>query len=1022
MNKFISYSVKSISIILISAFFVVFISENTGIINNLYKQKVINIIESESSFKLEVEKISINWSGLNPNFILDNINIIEKDTSNKILASKKFIIKMNVINSIIQRELIPEEFNLVNSDLKILYQEKGIFLQNYNLLDLNKSDKQSNMKNVKLRITNSNISLLDKINNHDIYLKNINLVLFKDSKKFKLFSTFNHGKKAEIIHLASNFSLDVNNKLSGTIYSKGANINLIDSPVKLKRFLINAKNIHYTFWAKLKKNMITNINGSFNFHNLFLFNKINKKKLLFNEGSSNFSYTRINKKQFISFDRIKTKFENKNYVDNTLFIKFDKQDISNIYFEKLHISNLKKIINTFSFNLKDSLYNIVSELQEGLITKLNIQNISNISKIKFSMRFSELNANVLDKNYLLTNLSGNIIGNRNFGILSFDSNTSSVTDVNNNQIPISKINGNIYYKLKGKKIKIHSNKININNNHNIKILGNFSKRKTKYRITINGNIKSILDKLHQNYNLFPELKRFDIDSMYELDYRVYKHNNKSNVYGAFGLTKFSLKDKSLNIATSVDKIRINFFDKYIISDSGKMRINNDTFKVALDTNYIAKTYTYSAKAIGDLSSNTLKALSRSKALSTLKGKSLTEITISYSKKNNRKVLNGSLRTYMEGMSFDIFSPFKKISNEKKLLNIKYNFNKEANNIIDLTFDIYNMRFTKTEKSLLMNVSSPYLKGDIIFPNTISNNNKLEANLRYFDLNKFGGKSNPAEYSFLNISTQKAKIKDYYFDDFKVQTSPAKDGLIIDHISFTNQHLTMNGTGKWINLSSGQTTFFDGDFTSNDFGTSLNNLGYKNLIKKGILKSKLIGQWEGSPDIFSLKEFNGKIILGLKKGEFLQVTKETKAIGQLLGLFSIASLQKRLSLDFSDFFSSGLSFDTMTGEFEFKNSVATTNDFNLKGSFGEMRVNGTSNIKNETHDQNLTYIPDLSSMSLISGTLLGGPIGAVASIFYDKVLKQIGINTNELAAVEYSIIGPWNNPKIKLLEPFKPIPN
>ena len=113
---------------------------------------------------------------------------------------------------------------------------------------------------------------------------------------------------------------------------------------------------------------------------------------------------------------------------------------------------------------------------------------------------------------------------------------------------------------------------------------------------------------------------------------------------------------------------------------------------------------------------------------------------------------------------------------------------------------------------------------------------------------------------------------------------------------------------------------------------------------------------------------------------------------------------------------------MSGEFEFNNSIAKTNNFNLKGSFGEMRISGTSNIKNETHKQILTYIPDLSSMSLISGTLLGGPIGAVASIFYDKVLKQIGINTNELAAVEYSIIGPWDNPEIKLLEPFKPVPN
>jgi hypothetical protein len=39
------------------------------------------------------------------------------------------------------------------------------------------------------------------------------------------------------------------------------------------------------------------------------------------------------------------------------------------------------------------------------------------------------------------------------------------------------------------------------------------------------------------------------------------------------------------------------------------------------------------------------------------------------------------------------------------------------------------------------------------------------------------------------------------------------------------------------------------------------------------------------------------------------------------------------------------------------------------------------------------------MSLISGTLLGGPVGALASIFYDKFLEQIGIDTNQLAAVE-----------------------
>ena len=115
---------------------------------------------------------------------------------------------------------------------------------------------------------------------------------------------------------------------------------------------------------------------------------------------------------------------------------------------------------------------------------------------------------------------------------------------------------------------------------------------------------------------------------------------------------------------------------------------------------------------------------------------------------------------------------------------------------------------------------------------------------------------------------------------------------------------------------------------------------------------MIGQWSDSPEKFTLRNFDGKIILNLREGDFLQVTNETKVIGQLLGLFSIASLQKRLSLDFSDFFSSGLSFDEMTGEFVFDNSKTNVRMLNLKGTFGEMMINGESDIIKETHNHKL----------------------------------------------------------------------
>ena len=93
-----------------------------------------------------------------------------------------------------------------------------------------------------------------------------------------------------------------------------------------------------------------------------------------------------------------------------------------------------------------------------------------------------------------------------------------------------------------------------------------------------------------------------------------------------------------------------------------------------------------------------------------------------------------------------------------------------------------------------------------------------------------------------------------------------------------------------------------------------------------------------------------------------------------------------------------------------------------GSFGEMRLSGESNLVKKLHNQTLIFIPDLSSTSLITGAVIGGPIGAVASIFYDKLLKEFGVNTNKLAGIEYSIKGPWDEPEIKVTQSFKPIIN
>ena len=550
--------------------------------------------------------------------------------------------------------------------------------------------------------------------------------------------------------------------------------------------------------------------------------------------------------------------------------------------------------------------------------------------------------------------------------------------------------------------------------------GTLATNKSKLKLNIKGDIDKLLNKFPKKDLASILSKNISIMSKYELDYRLYRYGSKTNSFGVINFRDLVIFNKDLNLTFNSKHVRINFFDKYLQSHKNQYYMNNNQFHFYLNTQMINKSMRYSIDSNGILTSNFLKNTIKNKLLKSFDGKSLSNFSIIYEPNTNK--IFAQIASSMKGMSFNIVSPFKKEKKEQKYLKINYVFDKSKKNNLQLEYDIYKMNLNRIDSHTQFQITSPYLQGLVTLPEVISESDRLSAELKYFNLNKFEGEVDPSIYPYLNLDIKQVKINDYYFNNVFIRTSPTEKGMMIETFNFENNHLQMVGTGKWIDGSNGQLTFFDASFYSDNFGTSLNSLGYPDVIKKGSLESRLIGQWKGSPDLFSLNTFDGKIRLDLSNGEFLQVTKQTRAIGQLLGLFSISSLQKRLSLDFSDFFSTGLSFDTMEGEFIFSKAMADINSLDLKGSFGEMSINGQSNLENRTHNQKLVYIPDLSSMSLISGTLLGGPIGAVASIFYDRVMKEFGINTNQLAAVEYSIKGSWDNPEIKVIETFKPIEN
>ena len=274
---------------------------------------------------------------------------------------------------------------------------------------------------------------------------------------------------------------------------------------------------------------------------------------------------------------------------------------------------------------------------------------------------------------------------------------------------------------------------------------------------------------------------------------------------------------------------------------------------------------------------------------------------------------------------------------------------------------------------------------------------------------------------LDIKSKHVKTSKAVLDDVHLILSPTDSYIMIEKLSFNNLHLQMNSSGKW-HRGDSEKTEIKANIRSDNLGRALTALDYPKVLKGGKLEAKLNAQWKGSIEDFTFASTQGDLQFTILNGQINELDKRTQAIGQVLGLLSISSIPKRLSLDFSDFFSKGLKFDNLQSDITLARGVADTKKMTILGSFGEMRLTGVSNLVERTHDQKLIFIPDLSSTSLVTGAVLGGPIGAAASIFYDRLLKEFGLDTNKLAGIEYSIKGPWKNPEIRVTQSFKPILN
>lgn len=304
-----------------------------------------------------------------------------------------------------------------------------------------------------------------------------------------------------------------------------------------------------------------------------------------------------------------------------------------------------------------------------------------------------------------------------------------------------------------------------------------------------------------------------------------------------------------------------------------------------------------------------------------------------------------------------------------------------------------------------------------YPNWLTQGLKVTASKFYFSPNvKPEGEADfAAEQVLTNLPPVAVNVEDFRFFDkpfgqLVVQASPQASGYRIQTLSLTTPEVSLQGNGIWQQQNGQNQTELSVSLNASQFSYLSHQLGIDPGVNEAPLKVNAELAWQGAPYAFSLETLNGKVKFELGKGHLSQVSDKG---ARIFSLFSLDSLVRKLSLDFSDVFGQGMYFNSFTGNLQIDNGVVKTTDTEMDAIAGNMKVRGYTDLTSESLNYDIRFVPQLASsvptVVLLSTSAWTLGLGAFA---LTKVLEPV---IEVISEIRFRVTGTMSEPVVEELE-------
>ncbi|MCL6268904.1 TIGR02099 family protein [Sansalvadorimonas sp. 2012CJ34-2] len=270
---------------------------------------------------------------------------------------------------------------------------------------------------------------------------------------------------------------------------------------------------------------------------------------------------------------------------------------------------------------------------------------------------------------------------------------------------------------------------------------------------------------------------------------------------------------------------------------------------------------------------------------------------------------------------------------------------------------------------------------------------------------------PADIPDLDVHVERIRIGEQEFGHLSTKIRTVKDGIKTTELKGVLGGAEVDGNLGWTRHDGQHHTVINASIDSTNVEEFLAKWGYPELMTGKRLKSSSYWTWVGSPGGFQMKEMEGHSDIEVRNGRFLSVDSSSSSALRLFGVLNVDAITRRLRLDFSDLFRSGMAFDQVEGKLSFdKGQINLKEPLTVKGPSSDFKLDGSLNVVKNTLDMGLVVTLPVTQNIAVVSLLLGQPYIAGAAYLFDKLL---GSQVEQFASLRYEIKGSLSEPAMKL---------